>query len=133
MLLSYRWYNFWIDRHFDTFSSSHKQFFYLSWRRVNRFGCLFDLSKKETMKKIKTHSTITCPNCGFKKEELMPTDACLFFYECTSCRTRLKSNKGDCCVFCSFGTVPCPPIQEGECCYTKICETNYKIKLTTIA
>nr|WP_283817643.1 GDCCVxC domain-containing (seleno)protein [Bradyrhizobium diazoefficiens] len=24
---------------------------------------------------------------------------------------------GDCCVFCSYGTVPCPPKQsEGSCC-----------------
>ncbi|MFX8953763.1 GDCCVxC domain-containing (seleno)protein, partial [Acinetobacter baumannii] len=25
-------------------------------------------------------SVITCPNCGHKKEETMPTDACQFFY-----------------------------------------------------
>ena len=24
---------------------------------------------------------------------------------------------GDCCVFCSYGSVPCPPIQQnGKCC-----------------
>ncbi|WP_327036906.1 GDCCVxC domain-containing (seleno)protein [Methylomarinum vadi] len=31
----------------------------------------------------------------------------------------MKPKKGDCCVFCSYGTVPCPPIQEsgdGCCC-----------------
>ncbi|AII54468.1 hypothetical protein N008_21320 (plasmid) [Hymenobacter sp. APR13] len=42
----------------------------------------------------------------------MPTDACQWFYECTSCHTVLKPLAGDCCVFCSYGTVPCPPIQE---------------------
>jgi hypothetical protein len=41
----------------------------------------------------------------------MPTDACQFFYECKSCGVRLKPKAGDCCVFCSFGDVPCPPIQ----------------------
>ena len=30
----------------------------------------------------------------------------------------LKPKKGDCCVFCSYGTVKCPPIQESgkSCC-----------------
>jgi hypothetical protein len=50
----------------------------------------------------------------------MPTDACQYFYECTGCGTLLRPKKGDCCVFCSYGSVPCPPIQEsnGEalCC-----------------
>lgn len=41
----------------------------------------------------------------------MPTDACQFFYECRSCKTLLRPNPGDCCVFCSFGDLPCPPIQ----------------------
>jgi hypothetical protein len=25
---------------------------------------------------------------------------------------RLRPKAGDCCVFCSYGTVPCPPVQE---------------------
>lgn len=56
-------------------------------------------------------SELICPECGHKKTEEMPTDACLFFYECESCKTLLKPNAGDCCVFCSFGTVKCPPMQ----------------------
>jgi transcription elongation factor Elf1 len=36
-------------------------------------------------------STITCPNCGHKKEETMPTDACQYFYECENCKTVLKT------------------------------------------
>jgi hypothetical protein len=23
---------------------------------------------------------------------------------------------GDCCVFCSYGTIECPPKQNGDCC-----------------
>ena len=61
-------------------------------------------------------STITCPKCAFSKEEKMPTNACQFFYECTSCKTILKPKAGDCCVYCSYGTVVCPPIQEGKNC-----------------
>lgn len=44
----------------------------------------------------------------------MPTDTCQFFYECTGCGTLLRPEAGDCCVFCSYGDVPCPPIQEAE-------------------
>ena len=56
-------------------------------------------------------SELTCPECGFKKQETMPTDACQWFYECSNCNVLLKPQQGDCCVFCSYGTVPCPPIQ----------------------
>ena len=56
-------------------------------------------------------STITCPECGAAKTETMPVDACLFFYTCTGCGKRLRPKPGDCCVFCSYGSVPCPPIQ----------------------
>lgn len=65
-------------------------------------------------------SALTCPECGAGKTETMPTDACLYFYECTSCRVVLRPKPGDCCVFCSYGTMPCPPIQAGDapdsCC-----------------
>jgi len=67
-------------------------------------------------KKIELESTITCPECGFSKKETMPTDACQFFYKCTNCGIVIKPKQGDCCVFCSYGTVKCPPIQEsGKC------------------
>ncbi|CCE10379.1 conserved hypothetical protein [Bradyrhizobium sp. STM 3843] len=56
-------------------------------------------------------SVITCPHCATAKSETMPTDACQFFYECTGCGERLRPKAGDCCVFCSYGSVPCPPIQ----------------------
>src|SRR3974377_1480947 len=54
-------------------------------------------------------SVITCPKCGTAKLEWMPTDACQFFYECTGCGAMLRPKPGDCCVFCSYGSVPCPP------------------------
>jgi len=56
-------------------------------------------------KEIQLQSIITCPACGYKKEETMPVDSCLFFYECTSCKTLLKPLAGDCCVFCSYGSI----------------------------
>lgn len=65
---------------------------------------------------IELKSTITCPNCGYKKTEIMPTNACVYFYECENCKTQLKPVQGDCCVYCSYGTVKCPPIQVGQNC-----------------
>lgn len=61
-------------------------------------------------------SILTCPACGHRVEETMPTNACLFFYDCPACKTRLKPKAGDCCVFCSYGSAPCPPIQLGDGC-----------------
>lgn len=74
--------------------------------------------KKHQNKKmtIELQSILTCPACNHSKEETMPTNACQFFYECDNCKKILKPKKGDCCVYCSFGTVACPPIQEGKNC-----------------
>ena len=61
---------------------------------------------------MKLKSIITCPECGASREEMMPTDRCLVTYTCTGCGEVIKPKKGDCCVFCSYGTNPCPPMQE---------------------
>lgn len=62
-------------------------------------------------------SMITCPDCGASKTETMPTDAYWYFYRCETCGVMLRPLAGDCCVFCSYGTVRCPPRQEaGKCC-----------------
>jgi hypothetical protein len=71
------------------------------------------------MKNINVKTRIICPHCGFTKEETMPIDACVYFYECEACKKILKPKDGDCCVFCSYGDVKCPPIQSAEssnCC-----------------
>ncbi|WBI81319.1 GDCCVxC domain-containing (seleno)protein [Pseudomonas aeruginosa] len=69
------------------------------------------------MSAIVLESVLTCPRCGFAKPETMPTDACQFYYECSNCKALLRPNPGDCCVFCSFGSVKCPPIQQQlGCC-----------------
>jgi hypothetical protein len=59
-------------------------------------------------------SVITCPHCGFSKKETMPTDQCQFLYHYSNCNTVLRPNSGDCCVFCSYGSVQCPPMQVEE-------------------
>ena len=48
----------------------------------------------------------------------MPTDACQYFYDCKGCGELLRPKQGDCCVYCSYGTEVCPPMQNGvsDCC-----------------
>lgn len=77
------------------------------------------------MSQVILESELTCPECQFKQTLTMPTNACQWFHECTSCHTLLKPLEGDCCVFCSYATVPCPPIQlqdpkdsDSGCCGT---------------
>lgn len=66
------------------------------------------------MKEVIYQSIIRCPFCGFAKEEKMPVDACQFFYECTNCGKNIRPKEGDCCVFCTYGTVKCPSMQREE-------------------
>jgi hypothetical protein len=63
-----------------------------------------------------TEATITCPECGARTTEEMPTNACRFFYTCPSCSTLLRPLPGDCCVFCSYADRLCPPRQAGNAC-----------------
>jgi hypothetical protein len=59
-------------------------------------------------------SRLRCPVCGHEELLTMPTDACLFFLACAACAVVLRPKAGDCCVFCSYGSVPCPPVQLAE-------------------
>jgi hypothetical protein len=65
----------------------------------------------ESSNKSSTESEITCPECGYKKMEILPTDVCLIKYTCDSCTSVSYSKDGDCCVFCSYGTHKCPSKQ----------------------
>lgn len=56
---------------------------------------------------------LVCPDCGETSLETMPTNACVYFYECGDCGVMLKPKDGDCCVFCSYGDQPCPPRAQG--------------------
>ena len=66
---------------------------------------------------VSLESILTCPDCGHVETETMPTNACQWFYDCKGCAAVLKPLPGDCCVFCSYATVPCPPLQaRNRCC-----------------
>ena len=68
------------------------------------------------MSAVALQSTITCPECGHVKEESMPNDAYQWFYECENCKAMLRPKAVDCCVFYSYGTNKCPPIQSSQSC-----------------
>ncbi|MEX0735402.1 MAG: GDCCVxC domain-containing (seleno)protein [Steroidobacteraceae bacterium] len=62
-------------------------------------------------------STLTCPHCEHQALEIMPIDACQFFYDCKGCGALLHPKSGDRCVFCSYGSVRCPSKQgRNPCC-----------------
>ena len=61
-------------------------------------------------------STLTCPECGYRSDETMPLDACILFHDCAGCGALLKPLPGDCCVFCSYGSAACPPVQAASGC-----------------
>lgn len=66
------------------------------------------------MEEVTLRSTITCPECGTRTDTEMPTDRCQFFWECPSCEHVLRPQEGDCCVFCTYGTVVCPAEQRAN-------------------
>ena len=57
-------------------------------------------------------STLACPACGHRAAETMPANFCLYVYDCPGCGAILRPKAGDCCVFCSWGDIPCPPVQQ---------------------
>ena len=59
-------------------------------------------------------SELTCPACQARHAETMPTEACIYFYECVACHAILRPKPGHCCVFCSYGSLPCPPVQMAQ-------------------
>ena len=52
--------------------------------------------------------------CQHHKEEAMPSDVCLWFYKRDGCAVVLKPSPEDCGDYCSFGTLPCPSVQDGS-------------------
>ena len=63
---------------------------------------------------VETAATITCPTCGQSTKESMPTDQCVYFYDCRHCGALLKPKPGECCVYCSYADRPCPLVQNAK-------------------
>ena len=58
-------------------------------------------------------STLRCPNCGKTSRDQMPGNSSVRLYHCLRCNGIVRPRKGDRCVYCSYGDVPCPPRQSG--------------------
>ena len=70
--------------------------------------------KKECCKKLAEKSLtseITCPKCGHKATETMPTEVCQLIYKCKQCGHEMHPKDDDCCVFCSYSDHKCPSKQ----------------------
>ncbi len=74
------------------------------------------MAEPEMSEEFLPRSTLSCPQCCHRSTDTMPTDACQYFYDCKGCGAVLKPHAGDCCVYCSYGDVKCPPIQMGDGC-----------------
>ena len=56
-------------------------------------------------------SSVQCPVCGTVEQRGMPIESPLRIYHCPQCKSWLSPKKGDHCIFDSYGSVPCAPIQ----------------------
>ena len=82
---------------------------------------LLSAKSGEKSRELNATSIITCPICGHKEKENMQDNVCEYFYECKNCRIKLKPKEGDCCVYCSYGSEECPPVQD-----RKLSNTNFE-------
>ncbi|WP_330926906.1 GDCCVxC domain-containing (seleno)protein [Candidatus Sororendozoicomonas aggregata] len=67
---------------------------------------------------LKTTSVVSCPDCGHSVVEAMPLDVCVRLYECKNCQQLITPESGDCCIYCSHGTILCPTSQMEKSSYT---------------
>ena len=63
------------------------------------------------MRHIEMSSILTCPKCGYIASEEMPIDSKQRFHVCKNCNLVIMPKPGSCCVFCSYGNIPCPSAQ----------------------
>lgn len=57
-------------------------------------------------------TVLYCPHCAGASTWRMPGNACQWRVVCPLCGRDIITLPGKCCVFCSYGSVPCPPVQQ---------------------
>lgn len=62
--------------------------------------------------KVMLDAVLRCPFCLGEELLRMPENFCEILRPCRFCRRIIRPRPGDCCVYCSFATVPCPPHQQ---------------------
>jgi hypothetical protein len=71
-------------------------------------------AKKKTKVKwdgIVGDCVVTCPVCKTQVQETMCSETLKLIYHCPVCLSWLSPKKGDHCIYDSYGSVNCPPIQ----------------------
>lgn len=56
-------------------------------------------------------ATLSCPKCKSKEDMNIPEGKCQLFYTCKACKQLIQAVNG-CCVFCDYGSEPCPKAAE---------------------
>jgi len=68
--------------------------------------------EKVSFRDLNLKSIITCPECNYQQEENIPIIYGKYIYKCKNCGKILLPKEGDCCVFCSYGSIPCAAKQK---------------------
>ncbi len=56
-------------------------------------------------------SVLRCPTCVFEEPLRMPMRGRVLRYACGRCDAEFSPAGANCCVFCEYGSVPCPRTQ----------------------
>jgi hypothetical protein len=60
---------------------------------------------------FETIANLTCPHCKKTYEVEMPVNYCQIVFKCLKCNENITPKKSDCCIFCSYTDIKCPPMQ----------------------
>ncbi|MBS3052636.1 MAG: hypothetical protein J4428_04690 [Candidatus Aenigmarchaeota archaeon] len=55
---------------------------------------------------MNNYANVKCPSCKTVIKMVVPTNKCIPFFECDSCREIVTSKK-KCCVICEFSDTKC--------------------------
>lgn len=72
---------------------------------------LKELFTRFTTRSIQRSSTLRCPHCKANMHERMPTGHAVMVFHCLWCNRSVHCGPADHCVFCAFGSYPCPERQ----------------------
>ena len=67
--------------------------------------------KRPAWQGIQRTCVITCPVCSKAVSETMSHESLKRVYHCPQCLTWLAPKHGDHCIYDSYGSVKCPPLQ----------------------
>ena len=66
----------------------------------------------ETLGGIQLETTLKCPHCGVEQRATMPMSGKKMAQDCRYCYKPMAAKEGSHCVFCSYGSVKCPEVQQ---------------------